>query len=412
MSKTVLVNTVSGAVERLTFRQIAFVIFSLALVIRLAYVLTIPNEIRPLDYDGHVYDLIARNIVDGKGFNYDTGVNQSWRPPLYPLFLALNYLLFGQNYIAVRVVQALLGASTCVVAFLIARDYLGKGTGIIASLIVALYPGLVYFTGLLVTETLFILLVVSATLFLLRFLKTWSLRDGGATGILLGLSALCRPQVLAFVPFLFVVLFLASKTRKPAIANFIPVFLVILAIILPWTLRNYAVHGEFVLISTNGGYNFYVGNNPEATGRLTKPYFSSQQQALRDELTEAKIDTEYYKWGLDYIRGNPLASLKMAAKKVGILWFEPTIGKLRLGEWLFVLVAAAGLVRSFSIWRRYVPLYAMILALSLPPLLYFAEGRFRLPMVPFLAIFAAYGIAWMLRMMNRRLNGATSAVAQ
>ena len=147
-----------------------------------------------------------------------------------------------------------------------------------------------------------------------------------------------------------------------------------------------------------------MGNNPEATGKLQKPLFSSEQQAQRSEMTETEIDKAYYRWGLEYIRDAPLVSLKLAAKKARILWFDHTVKEVRLAEWLFVLLAALGLVRSFLAWNRYVPLYAVVLALGLPPLLYFAEDRFRLPMVPFLAIFVACGIIWILMLMNRRFK--------
>ena len=84
----------------------------------------------------------------------------------------------------------------------------------------------------------------------------------------LGLSAIARPNVLLFGPA--IVVWLAIVHRREALRALIYVACVTtgcLLVILPITIRNYVVGKDVALIATQGGVNFYIGNNPQADGR-------------------------------------------------------------------------------------------------------------------------------------------------
>ena len=103
-------------------RTALLLIFILALCLRLVFVLQIHYE--PFSDMAH-YDEIARNLLEGKGFSSDGRIT-AYRPPGYPFFVASVYSIFGSSPVAVRVVQAILGAFTCCLAYFLARFFFQK----------------------------------------------------------------------------------------------------------------------------------------------------------------------------------------------------------------------------------------------------------------------------------------------
>ncbi len=199
-------------------------IFALALAVRVFYNLTIARNYVPL-HDAAVYDAIARHLLSEGCFCASPHIPTTYRPPLFPLFLALVYQVGGVNPLNARLALSVIGAGTCVLAALIARDLFGWRAGLLAGLIAVAYPQLFIWDAWLYSESLAVFSFAACCLVALRLarsqrsLRTWGARWRWlAGGVLFGLTALVRPNgfyaLLAFVGFLALVAVIPALTRR------------------------------------------------------------------------------------------------------------------------------------------------------------------------------------------------------
>jgi len=227
--------------------------------------------------DAYQYDALARNIVENHKFcdseeiSYNDPVYRSltkgdatpfdtFRTPVYPLFLAGIYYLFGYNPCIAIIIQIFLSVLTCILVYEIGKIFIKESIGFIAGILLALdFPTAVY-TNLLLTETLFIFLSLSSLYFILKFLKKRKKLDLGFSALFLGVSTLSRPIVQYFVILIILIIFIVSrKDIKKSIINCFLYFSIFLIIIFPWAFRNYITYGNFKL-STIQGYNLLFYN--------------------------------------------------------------------------------------------------------------------------------------------------------
>ena len=133
-------------------------ILVLALSLRLGYVVLAVGASAPPEYDGVDYDLLARNLLASKGYALYSGPT-AFRPPGYPLFLAGLYAAGEGSLAILRGLQAVLGAATCAVAYRIARLLFSRRAALLAALLVAVHPVLLYLCGIVYPELLVSLLL-------------------------------------------------------------------------------------------------------------------------------------------------------------------------------------------------------------------------------------------------------------
>ena len=244
------------------------VLFFLALGIRLVYL----QQMRPLPYfdnpivDAAYNDRWAAAVSQGNAFQE----GPYFRAPLYPYFLALIYVLFGHSYLAARLVQFLLGAGSVVLVYLLGRRTFGLSAGILAGVMAALTGTLMYFEGELLIPAVLLflnLLMVHALLAAARSSRPWRWL---LSGVLLGLSAIARPNVLVFgaAALVWMVVLLVRKglPKRRILISSGAYLLGGLLVIAPVTIRNAIVGRDFVPIASQGGMNFYIGNHPESDG--------------------------------------------------------------------------------------------------------------------------------------------------
>jgi len=198
-------------------------IFLLALAVRVFYNLTIARNYVPL-HDAAVYDAIARHLLSEGCFCASPHIPTTYRPPLFPLFLALVYQLAGVNPLNARLALSVIGAGTCVLTALIARDLFGWRAGLLAGLIAVAYPQLFIWDAWLYSESLAVFSFAACCLVALRLarsqrsLRTWGARWRWlAGGALFGLTALVRPN--GFYALLAFVGFLALAAATPALVR-------------------------------------------------------------------------------------------------------------------------------------------------------------------------------------------------
>lgn len=220
-------------------------------------------------WDGHYYHFGAKRIAEGLGYSEDVIINGAlvWKPwchyPVgYSAFLGGLYKVFGSGLWVAPVANAVLGALIVALVHRIAVSFLSTNRARFAAIACALHPGLILYTGVVMTELLAALSLVLVLFVALAFPN--SKKGGVLTGICLGLGALVRPTTLLAGPLLLRVF--RGGLRRALLITSIAAAATVLTIA-PWTLRNCKVMDGCALISTNGGWNLAIGALTE-TGRF------------------------------------------------------------------------------------------------------------------------------------------------
>ncbi len=392
-------------------KKILLLILLLCLLLRLVWIFVFtPLE---LTDDPRAYDTIAKGLVQGEGYHEEG--KRAFRPPGYPYFLASLYTIFGAFTLPVRLVQTVMAVITCLIIFFLGKKFANERTGLWAAGFFAVYPQCIRYPGNLYVETLFIFLFLYAMVFLFDVVKLPSYTKSIIAGILLGLSALVREVTLILILpiLLWAILVINSYSEKKQLRKRLSVFVMFFVLtISPWTLRNYFLFQSFIPISTSGGFNFYLGNNPQATGQYNSesdieikwPYSLSNES--RDELLRLELEAakKGYTDGINFIVHNPGQFFRLALKKFVLLWQPPTY-KLNIREafnetifrifWLInylvlLILAPFGIWISIKKFGKEWILFLMILfSVTGLHMLMYSATRYRLPWIPFLMIFAA-----------------------
>jgi len=373
-------------------RQLATLVFLVALAVRLLYVFTVPYG--PLETDAKDYDTLGLRVAQGKGLVTASGELTANRPPVYPLFLGAIYWAVGHDLTWVRTVQAVLSAYTCVLTYLIAAILFDSLVAALSGLFCALYLPFIVGSGAILTETLFIFLCLAFIVLIIHRQDSFSTVIAGAV---FGVALLTRPVALFFLPF---VLYWLTTSRKEFTLSLIVTFLTgLLLIITPWTIRNYLQLESFVPLTNLGGlalYNSYVvpqqGLGYNSLESLDREYFDIKNETGRNRYLIRKT--------FDYVYQNPMRVIRFMFVKLALLiypfdgyWYPVSFGSRYNIFWGITLCfGAASLcinLKSFD-GRQKLILY-LLLSFVIASMCFYGSPRFRLPAEPFLICLAAHG---------------------
>jgi hypothetical protein len=275
-----------------------------------------------------------------------------------------------------------------------------------------------YYAAALMTEPFFFLSILGTLNIAVQLAErpTWKLWVG--LGLVMGCAVLLRQTFLLFVPFLLLWIIWAGRGKFRFVYVLVPV-VVLALMILPWTVRNYLVFDQFVLLNTNAGYVFFWANHPihgtNFVSILGSEYPSYYELIPPDllSLDEAALEKALLREGLQFVIDDPVRYILLSVSRVKdyfLFWPKAESSLLsnisRVGSFgLFLPFMLYGLLLSFkSIWpqRRglagdiksagIVLLYAFIVVYTGVHLLSWAYVRYRLPVDTVLVIFAALGI--------------------
>lgn len=265
-------------------------------------------------WDGHYYHLGASRIAAGLGYSEDVLVRgvSVWKPwthyPVgYSAILGFFYRMFGDHLLVAPLLSAVLGAGSAVLVHRIALPYLGPTRARVAGALVALHPGLIVYSALVMTElpSAFMLLLFVWTL--LHFRGRWqALVFGGA---ILGVLTLTRPASILLFPLV------ALSEPRPLLRAALrsgALVVVALLVVLPWTARNCVRMDGCALVSTNGGWNLAIGAITE-TGRFQT---LRGQDGCPNVTGQVQQDDCWAKVGWKRIRESPAQWLRLAPKKL------------------------------------------------------------------------------------------------
>lgn len=294
-------------------------ICGLALLLRLVAMIVLQAWRNPGAME---HQSIARYLVLGEGFKfYDWGLAQetSVQSPLFPYLLAAFYALFGYDqpgaYIGVMVLNAILGAATCAVAYAMVRRLGGSvATGLTTSALIAVWPTQIYATTFVQAIT-FITFCSLAVIWLFYLsVDTKRVAPWVGYGLLGCIGALTEPVLLPFMALSgLLILFWPGLCWKVRIRNAALLFGCAVLVLGPWTLRNHQVHGTFMPVKSTFWVNMWKGNNPNASG-TDRPRMSEETKAL---LTKNLSDEQLRDPDLDKVRQYDLLSPEQKAELTG-----------------------------------------------------------------------------------------------
>jgi tetratricopeptide (TPR) repeat protein len=396
-----------------------WIVFALALVLRLGYLIDLrhtPFFSHP-QMDALYHDQWARRIAAGDWI----GSGVFFRAPLYPYFLGVLYALFGPDYTLVRIVQFVLGSFTAALTMVVVGRRFGRVAGVTAGLLQATYGPGVYYEGELLLVVLEAPLNLAATWALDRALETNRKRPWLLAGAFLGLAALARPNILALLPV--VSIYALWRLRNASISRLALYWAATLLVLAPVLARNAIVGHDFVPVASQGGLNYYLGNNPAADGMsAVAPEFRRTWTggledadrlatlAIGRPLRPSEVSSYWMHRALNWARQRPGDFLRLQAKKLALFWDRYEIPNnddyyyfsrlARIFHWpllfdfgvlgpLAILGGVLGIVRrrlTFA-WIA-VPLVLWIVIAA-----FFVCGRFRASATPLLAVWAGVGVS-------------------
>jgi len=373
----------------------AWGILAAALVFRLVCGLVQSGEIDAKNLpDQAEYLSLGRGLLaSGELRFFDDRFNDTVRAFRMPGYAALVAACGGSPR-AVRIFQALLDTATVLAAGLLARRVAGDRAMLLAMGIVALNPLLIYFSALILTETLTVSLLAWAMLLLHR--RAWW---GGA--VLLAAAVLVRPNVLLLSPLLAMVAAhgLPLRSRLTAIAA---PLLMSFVVLLPWAWRNSRVLDAWIWTTTNTGITLYDGFNPAATGASDQSFVKSWVSHKGPPLNEVERSEYLTAQAWDYIVHHPARVVELTVIKaartlspvplstayaskltwaIGLGYTLPLMILTAVGVW------RAGIPRSLKVYLLLPTIYlTAVHALSVGSL------RYRIPAEPPMAVIAALAI--------------------
>jgi 4-amino-4-deoxy-L-arabinose transferase-like glycosyltransferase len=403
-------------------------IFALAFFLRLLLILLLPQA--PYSDAAFYFDR-AVGLVSGQGYS-EGGHPTAYWPIGYPALLAGTMLLFGTSTLGPMLLN--LASAMAIVALVLwfGRRLGGELAGRTAALLYAVYPAHIAYTGAVLSETSSTAVAMAAFALLVGFRRDW--RGLLLAGLLFGLATLMRPQTMLFPSGAIVALLVVYRDFRwrDAVLAALIVHVALFAAVLPWSLRNQRVMGEFVLVSTNGGSSLLTGANDLATG----DHFEWEHSPLWDAsgipndqkiVRQVELDRKFGAMARAWILAHPGRYLGLGPKKLLLLWCKDSdgfwmlqyshpdkSGALRLMQWLnqFYFMSLLALA-AFAFWRaaRAVLggratekplglLLCMPLFVSLLGFFFTGQVRYHYPAMPFVVVAAGWTIALWL---NRRL---------
>jgi len=411
------------------------VVLLVAAVIRLVLLLQLADS--PFgDYlglDERYYNTQALEIAAGEGPELPFFMS-----PLYQMALGGVYALAGGSWWTVRVLQALLGLGTLFLVWRTARRLTGRwwALGILGA--ATLYSQFFFTETLLLPTTLTAFLVVLGTYLAVRHVQRPGSWTAVGIGVVFALAALTHGLLAVPAAAVGLYLFLRrlKRNRKAAFKELGILVAAATVVVAPVTLSNSLADGHFVPLSTNGGLNLYIGNQPGAVG-LYRPYatttysqdFTARWPAEREAAergepppTDSEVSAYWTRRFVGEFEKDPWRIAGLFGKRALLLlngfeypqvenfYFEGEFVPLLKWPWLSLYLllplGAAGLVLGRRRGARVLGVIVLAYAVVLLP--FFVTARFRFPVIPLVIIGAGLFVERVVRLIRLRSRWKTS----
>ena len=417
-------------------------LFVMAALVRLTVVLSLDYEshferTRAIDptYDAIVYHELAISLMNGDGMMSGQGAEREHdfrRPPVYPLFLAGVYRVFGVEIRSGQIVQVFVGAFTIILFYLLCLEYVRKRFALLASIILVFYLPHAAVSATIMTVVWTTLLMIVTLLFITRAYKQDSSLYWALSGVAYAALILTRQYYkFAWIFILLGLVWLYFRDWKKLSVNIAAFVIPALACIMPWILYVYGVTGKMQFDTI-----------------LPKPFVAIYGEMLRTETRlgliddqerqqiDAKLGEKYWRKdretlmneSMDYVTRNPGNYLLGLLYKSQYLWvrsfwiadngrgnlFVDISPFMQRKYWqeknypiLFVnlltaLFALAGMWGVLRYWKSSFPLAMAIFLTVAGYTLLYSSDRYGLPVHPFIILYAVLGINYFSALIQRK----------
>jgi len=393
----------------------------LAFLVRTGAVLYLRSYDGPMDWENGA---IARSIASGYGFSFDYSegyingyypwtrkpVPTSFQAPFYPYLLSGFYWLGARigtsvSFALLHLLQSLVGAATVLTLYLLGRRLFGPRIAWLAALVLALYPASI-FVATVSHQTIWVVWFLALTvLAFLQLLEAPSFRSALRLGAMSGVTILTEPVVTAWL--LAAAVWAWLRNREARLGRGLLTALGVAALLLlPWQVRNQLVHKRFVFIKSSGPFVLWQGNNSAATGTVyldwqghrfpASPPLKAELSSIPNEIDRDRI---WMREVWSAVRHRPGHALGLVGRKLLYYWtYAPysNTWSRHIAYWLPYLlllpVAAYGLASSRGAHPRLPLLYLLFLSFSVVYAIAYAGPRYRIPLEPYLMLFASYAL--------------------
>lgn len=413
--------------HRSTTWQVAIgVVFVVGLAIRLTSVLARPHLAPggdPFEYVGQ-----ANLLAEGKGWidpvlymGSGLQVQTAKLPPLFTLLMTLCSLAGFKSFFAHRIWSAIIGSAAVPVAALLGKEVSGgsvhaRKVGVVAALIVAVYPNTWMSDGLVMSETLSPILAMLVVLAAYRMWKDPRPRRAALLGVTIGFAALARDEMLVFT--VFILLPVALLAGDGGIRRKLKLFALggacSILVIAPWVGFNLSRFSHPVFISDRFGLTVAAANCERAWYGSIRGYWSlpcAVQAAKGVHGDESAVDPVALRRGLRYVgdHAGGLASLEVARLGRTFGFYRPlqqidldvfVEGRPKFwafaGLGMYYALAGGAIAGGMMLKRRGLPLFPFVAVAAdvvLAVVITYGQTRFRATLEPFLAILTAVALA-------------------
>ncbi len=399
-------------------RFFPIIIIFLSLIVRIAYYFQFQNnpffDFVPPAWDQDIFDKGGKEFAHGNLLAKDPNQSDVFSP-LYKYFLGIIYWLFGETYKAVWSVQFLLGTGSALLIFKTANYFFKPTIGFLAALLFTFYGPNWLYEGSLYRASLTTFLTISSCYGILWASSKPTMAKMASSAVLLSLVMQCRSNNLLLVPVGF---FFVWKTipnlveNKKALINFFTAVFILCS--LPLLYRGYLIHDRIVFYDQGGAETLLMSNLPDYPGR-GYGHSPSFESFLKDHrLTTPSV----IKFLLQAAWENPKSFIELYLRKLFFLFnnyeapttlnfylFQEISPILRWCSIPFAFFGSLGIIgiiiskRENNHWTLLHAYFFTHLLMFLP---FYTASRFRLPVVPFLAIFSAHAIFWIWEKFKRK----------
>lgn len=363
--------------------------------------------------DEEAYRLAGRSLAAGTGLVDEFGYRATYMPA-YPAFIAV-FEFFRRSTLELRLCQAVLAALVGPLTFLLARQWYAlleeRSDGmastvvaLLAGLAAALDPFLIFFSGLLLTEAMFTVFLVAAWWLAIRLIdprRTASFVSAALAGACVLGCVMLRPSATILIAIVPAVVLACRRFRSNAIPAAALMVGVVVAGLSPWAARNAGILGEWRWTTTRGGISLYDGLQFAAGGASDLAH-TKLDPAVKG-MDELRWDRYWRERAIDNVRREPLHVLALGGRKCLRMWnIVPNEPEHRRGAaavisaaWMtFVLVTAVvgwrGVRRA---GRKWLVLLVPVAAFTLLHMVFVGSVRYRIPLMPFVFVLSAAGLA-------------------
>ncbi len=441
--------------------HILLLIVFVSVALRVVVALWLGNVVDapPLLTDQRSYHALGIRLSTGHGFSFDAPWYPFYLPAdsptahwsyLYSLFVAAVYYVFGPRILVARVIQAILGgillplvvyqltrrflespASAQLGASLRDRGLNSTALPFIAAAVAAVYFYFVLYAATLMTETFFVIALLWALERAIALADSATIKNGLLFGVGLAVATLLRqsilPAIAVLVGWLLWVAWRSHRLKQITGAVVVSGAVLVTAIA-PFTIRNYTVFGEFLLLNSNAGYAMYSAQHP-MQGTSFQAFAAEPLPADLPAGNEAQLDRELMKRGIGFVLADPGRYMLLSLSRVPVyfeFWPSPdtsfinNIGRvgsfgvflpfMLYGIWLTLRLSRPNTVGG---WRQFLTLPITLLVgfmafYSVLHILTWAMPRYRLPVDAVSLLFAAVAlndlVCWLMLRRRRKLG--------